>query len=398
MYLHPVLNVLLGTDTLASFVYMLRIPTPLLAITLLALQIPLLCSCSRKDTVAKVSARGDSRVQPVEVLALLRQNLDETLTVVGSLAPNESAELRPEIVGLIKKINFEEGMTVKTGQLLVKIDDAELRAQLAQSEARFQLAELSLQRAEALRLTQSNTQADADRARSEFAAAKAERALLRLRIEKTEIKAPFDGIVGGRSISIGDYVTTQSIITTIDDLSRLKVDFQVPERALSKVHQGTQFVVSSSAIGRDDTQTPIRGEVYFVSSIIERSTRSSQIKGLLNNPPAKLKPGMFANIEVVLDVRRGVLTVPEGSILSTATGTSLILVKEEAGNKVAEFVPVRLGLRARGLVEVESLKGTLSEGQLVVASGVGGLILYPGAKLEPKPLKERFRSQTGINP
>jgi membrane fusion protein, multidrug efflux system len=157
---------------------------------------------------------------------------------------------------------------------------------------------------------------------------------------------------------------------------------------LAKVHPGTRFQVSSRSL---PTGAVVEGEVYFVSSMIDRNTRSSEVKGLLESPPAPLKPGMFANIEVVLDVRRNVLAVPEGAILATPSGTTVIAVRSVGNEKVAEFVPVTLGLRARGLVEVSPRKGVLDDTTLVVASGVGGLILFDGAKLEPRPLKEEFR-------
>jgi membrane fusion protein, multidrug efflux system len=331
---------------------------------------------------------GRAQVQPVEVTQVVRRDLREVLSVVGSVASNESAQMRAEISGLVRGIFFNEGQSVKGGDVLVKIDDSEIRAQLAQGEARFELTRVNLERAENLRRTQSNTQADFDRARTEYATATADLAVLRLRLEKTEIKAPFDGIAGSRSLSPGDYVTSQSVITTIDDLSRLKIEFQVPERVLSKVRSGTRFQVSSRSL---PSGTVVEGEVYFVSSMIDRNTRSSEVKGLLESPPVNLKPGMFANIEVVLDVRRNVLAVPEGSVLATPTGTTVIAVRTEGKDKVADFVRVDLGLRARGLVEVIPREGALDETTLVVASGVGGLILFDGAKVEPRPLKQEFR-------
>ena len=329
--------------------------------------------------------------QPVEVVPVVRRDLVETLNVVGSLAPNESAQIRAEIAGQVRAIHFHEGERVEQGRVLVKIDDAELLAQVAQSEARFKLAELNLQRAENLRQTGTSTQAEYDRALSEYAAGKGELALLRVRLEKTEIKAPFAGVVGARVISPGDYVDNTKIIATIADLSRLKVDFQVPERYLGKLRVGTPFTVKSKALV---TEAPVQGEVYFVDAVIDRETRSSELKGYLNNPPPALQAGMFANIQVVLDVHRGVLTVPEGAVLVSAQGAQLILVQESKGEKVAGLLPVKLGLRARGLVEVQPVQGTLPEGQLVVASGVGGLAIYPGSRLEPRPLRDEFRAGT----
>ncbi|MFH1498670.1 MAG: efflux RND transporter periplasmic adaptor subunit, partial [Verrucomicrobiota bacterium] len=159
----------------------------------------------------------------VEVINIQRRDLSESLNVVGSIAPNESATIRPEMSGLVRSIHFEEGQPVKKGDLLLQIDDAELRAQVAQTQARHDLARLNLERAENLRQTQSNTQADVDRARSEFAAAQAELALLEVRLQRTAVKAPFDGVPGGRTISIGDNVSPSTVITKIADLSRLKV-------------------------------------------------------------------------------------------------------------------------------------------------------------------------------
>ncbi len=324
--------------------------------------------------------------QAVEVTPIMRRDLIETLPVLGSLAANESAELRPEMAGLVQAIHFEEGQQVKRGQVLLKIDDSELRAQLAQVQARYNLAELNVVRSEALSESRTIPQSETDRARSEFASAQAELALLTLRLARTDVKAPFDGIIGSRSISPGDYVTTSTVITTINDLSQIKITFQVPEMFLSKVRNGTVFTLQSSVAA----STPIRGEVYFVNSVIDRATRSSEVKGVVSNPPAGLRPGMFANVEMVLEVRRGALTVPEASILTTAEGSQVILVKESGTDQVAEFIPVRLGLRSRGFVEIIPLGGELPEAQPVVASGVGGLTLYPGIKLNPRPLRAEF--------
>ncbi|HEY0865669.1 MAG TPA: efflux RND transporter periplasmic adaptor subunit [Lacunisphaera sp.] len=351
------------------------------------LALGLTAGCGKKN--AGPAPTAGSGKQPVEVASIARRDLIESLSLVGSLAANETAQLRAEISGQVRSVQFQEGDHVTRDQVLLKIDDAELRAQLAQAEATFHLAELNLKRSQDLAEARSMSQAEADRFRSEFASAQAALSLLRVRVAKTEIKAPFDGVVGARTISPGDYITAATVITTLDDLSRLKIDFQVPERFTSKVKPGTPFTVRA--------QTPTgearaRGEVYFISSVIDRSTRSSQIKGYVTENPAGFQPGMFAGIELVLEVRRGVLTVPEGAILTTPAGPQIIAVRDKGADKVAEFVPVQLGLRERGLVEVSALKPeSLGEGQSVVASGVGALVLFNGLKLEPRPLRSEFR-------
>lgn len=349
-----------------------------------------LTSCRRNDQAAPGNApRGSAQKQAVEVVDISRRDLTESLSLVGSLAPNETAQIRAEISGQVRAVLFNEGERVIKDQVLFKLDDAELRAQLAQTEARFLLTELNLKRSENLTEARSMSQAEADRMRSEYSSAEAELQLLRVRLSKMEIKAPFAGTVGSRTISPGDYVTAATALTTIDDLSRLKIDFQVPERFASRVASGSTFVVRAKTPAGETTA---EGEVYFISSVIDRATRSSQVKGFISGDTPALKPGMFANIDLVLQVRKGVLTVPEGSILTTPTGAQVIMVREKNGEKVAEFVLVQLGLREKGLVEVTPLKlGSLDEKQSVIASGVGALILFPGAKLEPRPLRAEFR-------
>jgi membrane fusion protein (multidrug efflux system) len=326
--------------------------------------------------------------QTVEVINIARRDLSESLRVVGSLAANETATIRPEMNGLIRSIHFEEGRRVKKGDLLVTIDNSELQAQLAQLMTRHELAKLNLTRAENLRQTQSNTAADVDRARSEFAAAQADIELLKVRLARTEVRAPFDGVVEARTLSPGDYLNTQSIITTINDLSRLKVEFQVPERFIGKVRRGTKFTVKSTTAG--DEAAAADGEVYFVNSVIDRNTRSSEVKGFLTKSPDTVKAGMFAVIEIVLEVRPGALTVPEGAIFVDQRGPQIVTVVDQASDKVAAFVPVRLGLRTNGVVEVSAVQGELSDQQSVVAAGVGSLALFPGAKLDPRPLRAEF--------
>lgn len=365
-------------------------PLPILILRLLA-GLALLSPATGAEGrggAARGGKAGGGAPQAVEVAPVVRRDLAESLRVVGSLAANETASIRPEMAGLIREVHFQEGQRVRKGDLLVKIEDAELRAQLAQSQSRFELARLNLARADSLRETQSNTQADADRARSEHAAAQADLELLKVRLARTEVRAPFDGVVEARTLSPGDYVNTQTVLTTVNDLSRLKVDFQVPERYLAKVRRGTRFTVRSTNVEAD---TAVAGEVYFVNSVIERKSRSSEVKGLLAEVPATLKAGMFVAIEMVLEVHANALTVPEGAILIDQRGPQVVTVVEQGGEKVAAVVPVRLGLRSRGLVEVRPLKGGLDERTQVVAAGVGSLALFPGARLEPRPLRTEFQ-------
>jgi membrane fusion protein (multidrug efflux system) len=194
------------------------------------------------------------------------------------------------------------------------------------------------------------------------------------------ITAPFDGVAGARTLSVGDYVSPESVITTIDDLSRLKVDINVPERYLPSLSKGTTFTLRTATLGTDQE---VGGEVYFVSPRIDESTRSTLVKGYVMDPPPGLKPGMFANISLILRVEEDALVVPETSILSTERGTVIIKPAEKDGATVAEFVPVKTGLRVPGYVQISPVGPPIAAGDRIVSSGVGGLILFPGVKLQP---------------
>jgi membrane fusion protein, multidrug efflux system len=132
----------------------------------------------------------------------------------------------------------------------------------------------------------------------------------------------------------------------------------------------------------------VQGTVYFISTHLDRQTRAAQVRALVEEPPATLRPGMFADLELLLREPQ-VLAVPEGAVLARGEGTFLVTVLDGEQGKVAGLLPVRLGLRARGWVQVEALQGELAQGQQVVAAGVGVLPLFPGAPLEPRPMKER---------
>jgi len=340
-----------------------------------------LFSCGKKEPGPAAGGMNPmDRVQPVEVMKIETMPLRETVGIVGTIAANESAELRAEIAGTITAISFEEGAVVKKDEALLNLDTRELEAQLAETHASFQLAGQNLTRNRILLADSAISQLEVDAAIAEHARLRAAIELLEIRIAKSTITAPFDGIAGGRSVSVGDYITPQSVITTVDDLSRLKVEMQVPERYLPNLKPGGTFTLRAATSGPD---TDVGGEVYFVSPRIDESTRSTLVKGYVLNPPAYLKPGMFANITLVLRTVEDALVVPETAILSSPRGTVLVMPKEKDGATVAEFVPVKTGIRVPGYVQVSPVGPPVHEGDTVVSAGVGGLILFPGMKLQP---------------
>jgi membrane fusion protein, multidrug efflux system len=341
-----------------------------------------LAAC-KQNTTSEQGAAPPPR--PVEVTEVQLRPMAEILPLVGSVVANESLEIRPEITGQIATLHFSDGEEVAQGQLLLRLDDRELRAQLAEAGARLELAEQEWQRMGNLFAGQFVSQAEVDRSRAEQQRAVAEVERLRARLAKTELRAPFAGKVGARRVAPGATVTTDTIVTRLDDLKRVKLEFSVPEAYLRQVQTGAAVrIIDPGSLGQSNTQ----GTVYFISPHLDRQSRAAQAKALVEQPPPHLKPGMFADLELLLREPQ-VLAVPEGAVLARGGETFLVTVRDGEQGKVAGLLPVRLGLRARGWVQVEAAEGELQAGQQVVAAGVGVLPLFPGAPLEPRPMKER---------
>ena len=350
-------------------------PSPFL-IAALALPVAF-SSCGKKPQVAQGGNPMDIP-QTVEVMPISVMPMRETTGLVGTIAANESAELRTEYAGTVEEVCFEEGSVVKKGQVLVRLDTREIQAQLEESRANLALATRTLERNTRLFKDQAVSEQEVDTAVAVHARLKALTDRLEVQLAKSSITAPFDGVAGARSISVGDYVSPQVAITTVDDLLRLKVEMQVPERYLPLLQPGSSFQLRV-ATSKDE----VSGEVYFVSPRIDEQTRSAMIKGLIVKPPAFLKPGMFANVTLILREVKDAMVVPETAVLSTPKGTVLIKPAGKEGEMVATFVPVRLGIRIPGFVQVLPVGPPIAPGDRIVSSGVGGLILFPGRKVKP---------------
>lgn len=356
-----------------------------------------LTSCSDKGKNPAGEANQNAP-RKVETTTVKRSDMRSILSLVGSIEANEVADIRAEVSGNLESINFKEGDTVKAGQLLAKVDDREIVAQLHETEAQLKLAKQTRDRYQRLIATKSIPQADLDEAESQLATLEATAQRLRVRLSKTSITAPFDGTVGARNVSPGDYIDPSKSITTVVDTSKLKISFKVPERYYGQIKVGGDIDIRTATTNGGDT----KGSIYFVSSIVERETRSAQVKAWIENPPKSLYPGMFTNVDLILEVREKVLTVPEQSLLASARGDSVIVLgPEEGGSHPINIVPVKTGLREIGTVEIEPVQpGSIKEGTEIVAAGVGGLPLFPGMRvipvpMRPDPIRTGSKLQTG---
>ena len=343
-----------------------------------------LAACGDREHAGREGTGPPAR--PVEAAEVALLPMSETVHLVGSLAAAESTEIRSEIAGRIEEIRFREGDRVRRGEVLFRLDDRELRAQLIEARTRMKLAEQDLERGRELIRAGFISRAEVDRLQADFDRARAETEQLTARLDRTEIRAPFDGVLGGREVSPGAVINTDTVLTRIDDLDRLKVEFMVPERFLPQVEIGT--VVRLPDLPLPGGELP-EGKVYFISARLDRQTRAGEVKAILEDPAPHLRPGMFANIELVLRTVEDALAVPEGAILSRVDGHFLVAIRQKEGNAVADFIPVDLGIRRRGFVQVIPRNGEPVPGQSVVSAGVGALPLFPGAPLQPVQAGQR---------
>ncbi|MCW3156066.1 efflux RND transporter periplasmic adaptor subunit [Achromobacter spanius] len=292
----------------------------------------------------------------VEVAAVKEIPFARGLSAVGSLRSDESVVLRPEVVGRIQAIEFKEGQPVTRGQVLVRLDDSVPRAELAQARANLTLAQSHYRRAVELQGKGFVSQQARDESASTLKVQEAAVALAQARLDKMTISAPFAGIVGLRSVSVGDYVNQGQDLAPLEAIDPLKVDFRVPEMYLSKVRVGQQLTLRLDALPGQERQ----GQVYAVSPLVDAGGRSILLRATVANNDAVLRPGMFARVQLLFNQDKA-LVAPEAAL--SPSGETQYVYRVRDGK--AEKREVTIGERREGRVEI--LTGVAAGDQLVVA-------------------------------
>ncbi len=344
-----------------------RIWTLLLALSLLAGG----TACKKAASAGPAGAGGMS-VRAVVVEARV-QPVTESLSLVGTIAANESVEIKSQMEGLAEEVLFKEGEIVQEGALLVRVDENKLAAAVAESEANFRLGEANHARAKQLLVEKLISQQEFDQISAQFQAGQATLELRRRQLKEARIVAPFGGIVGARQISPGQLVGRDTTITWIVDLDPVKVEVDVPERYLGQVSLGQKVAFAVAAFPKDRFE----GEVYFISPQLNSTTRTALIKARIPNPDRKLKGGMFASLALTVQLRDAAIVIPEPALMSNGDAVSVFVV--DAQSK-AQLRPVTIGLRLAGMAEVVT---GLAPGEKVVVEGVQKL--GPGVTVQPAP-------------
>src|SRR5690554_17503 len=294
----------------------------------------------------------------VDVAVVQSVALARSVAAVGSLSSENSVMLRPEITGRIAAINFKEGGPVQQGQMLIELDSSIQRAQLEQAEAALALASSQYRRAQELTQRGFISAQARDESASELKVKQAAVSMARAQLDKTHIRAPFDGLAGLRHVSVGDYDSPGSDLVRIESIDPLNVDFRVPEHFLSAVAVGSRIQLRFDALP-DVTR---EGTVGAISPLIDVGGRSILLRATVPNSDGSLRPGMFARVQLQFDDKQA-LMVPEAAIVPAEEMTYVFRVD---GDHVAQ-VPVALGQRRQGQVEV--IDG-LRSGDQVLVSGL----------------------------
>jgi membrane fusion protein (multidrug efflux system) len=330
---------------------------------------------------------GPSGPAMVEVDTVKTGRIVDTREAVGTVRAYESITVTAKVAGVISEIGFEEGQKVKTGDILVQMDAAERRAAIEQATAEANRAvaqkneiAIRLERAQALNRTGAGTSAQVEDLTAQIkslegalASAQAQRKAAEARLEELTIRAPFAGRVGTRSVSLGAYIAPGTRITSLDDLSRIRLDFAVPENLLGRLELG-QTVNATSAAYRERT---FKGKVATIDPRVDQPTRTVRLTAEFDNPDEALKPGMFLSVILEVTNKSDAVVVQEEAIVSEGLRHIVYPVKD---NKVERRV-ITIGQRQGGKVEV--VEG-LQAGETIVVLGVQRV--RPGAEVIARPL------------
>ncbi|MCX6143043.1 MAG: efflux RND transporter periplasmic adaptor subunit [Ignavibacteriales bacterium] len=292
------------------------------------------------------------------------QHLDNIVVSSGTVLASESVDLAAEADGRIDSILFREGAHVRKNDLLLKINDDDLRAQLKKVKVQLRLASDQAERQKKLFESNNVSKEQYEIAISQVGSLQADHDNLLAAIRKREIRAPFDGIIGLRSVSEGGFVSATTRIAGMQKINPLKVDFAIPEKYVGKVFVGDIVQFSS-----DETKQRFMGRVYAIEPKIAPSTRTLQLRALCENKSEAVYPGGYVRVELRLNQTTNALLVPTQAIIPVLKGQTVLLVK----NGVVVSVPVKTGVRMPTVVQVTE---GLAVGDTVITTGI--LQLRPG--------------------
>lgn len=315
-------------------------------------------ACTKSKPAANAAKGKKGGAVQVEIKVIQPGLMLNAVSSTGSILANEKAEIRPEISGRIVKILFEEGATIQKKKLLLKMNDSDLQAQLVRNEAQGLLLKNDEFQKRKLLEIKAISQDEYDLAKSQYLVNQADKQLLRAQIAKTEIYAPFAGKVGLRAVSVGNYIASNTLVATIQQLDPVKIEFDVPEKY-------SRFIVPGLGLEfkTDASDSTYSAKIYAVESAINTDTRTLKVRAICPNPANELKPGAFARVNIILERFPEALKVPSEAVVTELNGNSVFICK----NRKAIAVPVITGIRTDS--EIQILRG-IAPGDSLITTGL----------------------------
>ncbi|MGQ7947640.1 efflux RND transporter periplasmic adaptor subunit [Flavobacterium sp. WC2509] len=316
------------------------------------------------NNAKKNDSKGkDEKDKPITVTGIVihPKTFDNNLSLSGSIEANEQIEIHSEVSGIVEGIYFKEGSNVAKGQLLFKVNDIELRAQLTQATTKEGLAAENERRAKLLLQKEAISQEEYDIARADYKSAQAQSQLIRAQISKTSVRAPFSGKIGLRSISPGTYITPTILVAKLVNSGKLKITFSIPEKYASQVRSGStiDFTVSES----DKIYT---AKIYAIQPEVEVATRTLQIRAIADNIDGNLFPGTFADVKLPLTIIKDAIVIPSEAIVPVQEGKKVFI------SNMGKAKQIMVDASTRTDASILILSG-LKAGDTLITSGVMSL-------------------------
>lgn len=325
--------------------------------------------CAKEKKPAEGSVKGVAPAQSVQVVVVQQQALENSINATGTVLSNEEVEIRSEIQGRITGVYFKEGERVQSGKLLVKIDDLELKAQLKKTELSILLSKEDESRKKKLLDINGISKEEYDQSQNNLLKLEADKELLEIQINKTNVIAPFSGTIGLRYISEGGFVSSSDLITVLQQSDPIKVEFSVPEKYAALLNNGS--VVNFTVEGDLNNYT---AKVYAKEPKIDAATRTVKVRAISANPGSKLIPGAFAKLQISLETINNAIVLPSNALIPTINGQSVLIVK----NGQAAIQLVKTGIRSEK--ETQITEGIMP-GDTVIVTGL--LTVRDGMPVKP---------------
>jgi membrane fusion protein (multidrug efflux system) len=332
------------------------------------LSIAVFTSCNKSDSAANKKATDGKMNQKVAAnyIVINDTTLKESIVITGNIQAEESVDLRTESAGKVTKIFFSEGAKVKQGELLLKINDQELKAQYNRAKARQKLAEEQEYRQRILLKKEAISQQEYDIVFTELQSLKAETELINAQLAKTELRAPFSGQLGLRMISVGDYITPSSSITKLVKNDKVKITFSIPEKYSNSMKNNAEIIFMVEGNNRK-----YKANVYAIEPMIDENTRTLQVRAIANND-GELMPGSFSKVELELKEIKDAILIPNQAIIPILKGKKVYTVE----NGLAKEVIIETGIRNDQFIQVTS---GLKVGDTLITTGI--MSIKNGSKL-----------------